>query len=179
MLCPSCGVVIRVVGVSVNSNSFDHRNFVLQIYVSIPLVYVHEILGQCDVYFLNGSHFSKFLYVALLYTWLNLEPSYMAQLCIYTGDTYRGEIMHLSIIFVKLWIFKIFHILHFLAHLAYMWKVLILHLVHHTHTLYTDTHRHMQTYRHRYVDVHVGNLRKLLPEVCGSTHSERQSQCKH
>ena len=84
------------------------------------LVYAHEILVQCDVYFLNDSHFSKFLYVALLSTWLNLEPSYLAQLCIYTGATYRGEIIHLSVIFVKLWIFKKFHILHFLAHLAYM-----------------------------------------------------------
>ena len=73
-----------------------------QIYVAIPLVYAHEILGQCDLYYLNGSHFSKFLYVALLSTWLNLEPSYLTQLCIYTGATYREEIMHLSIIFLKL-----------------------------------------------------------------------------
>ena len=28
----------------------------------MPLVYAHEILSQCDVYFLNGGHFSKFLY---------------------------------------------------------------------------------------------------------------------
>ena len=70
--------------------------------MSISLVYAHEILGQCDMYFLNGSLFSKFLYVALLSTWLNLEPSYLAQLCIYTGATYREEIMHLSIIFLKL-----------------------------------------------------------------------------
>ena len=56
--------------------------------------------------FLNGSHFSKFLYVALLSTWLNLEPLYLAQLCINTGATHRKEIMHLSIIFLKLWIFK-------------------------------------------------------------------------
>ena len=75
---------------------------VLQIYVSIPLVYAHEIVGQCDVYFLNGSHFSKILYMALLSTWLNLEPLYLAQICIYTGAIYRGEIMHLSVIFVKL-----------------------------------------------------------------------------
>ena len=27
----------------------------------MPLVYAHEILSQCDVYFLNGGHFSKFL----------------------------------------------------------------------------------------------------------------------
>ena len=38
-----------------------------------------------------ADHFSKFLYVALLSTWLNLEPSYLTQLCIYTGATYREE----------------------------------------------------------------------------------------
>ena len=60
------------------SDSFDHRNFyILQMYVSIPLVYAHEILSQCDVYFSNGSHFSKFHYMAILSTWLKLEPSYM------------------------------------------------------------------------------------------------------
>ena len=63
------------------------------------------ILSQCDIYFLNGGHFSKFLYLALLSTWLNLEPSYLAQLCTYTGATHREEIIHLSIIFLKLWIF--------------------------------------------------------------------------
>ena len=74
---------------------------------------------------------------------LNLEPSYFTQLCIYTGATYREEIMHLSIIFLKLWIFLKIHILHFLSHLTYMPKILILHLAYHTHT-YTDTHRHIQ-----------------------------------
>ena len=34
----------------------------------MPLVYAHEILSQCDVYFLNGGHFSKFPYLALLST---------------------------------------------------------------------------------------------------------------
>ena len=34
----------------------------------MPLVYAHEILSQCDAYFLNGGHFSKFLYLALLST---------------------------------------------------------------------------------------------------------------
>ena len=81
--------------------------------------------------------------MALLSTWLNLEPSYLTQLCIYTGATYREEIMHLSIIFLKLWIFLKIHILHFLSHLTYMPKILILHLAYHTHT-YTDTHRHIQ-----------------------------------
>ena len=68
----------------------------------MPLVYAHEILSQCDVYFLNGGHFSKFLYLALLSTGLNLEPSYLAQLCTYTGTTHMEKIIHLSIIFLKL-----------------------------------------------------------------------------
>ena len=76
--------------------------------------------------FLDGSHFRKFLYVALLSTWLNIEPSYLAQLCINTGATHREEIMYLLIIYLKLWIFKEIHILHFLAYLAYMPKILSL-----------------------------------------------------
>ena len=40
----------------------------LKIYAAMPLVYAHEILSQCDIYFLNGGHFSKFLYLALLST---------------------------------------------------------------------------------------------------------------
>ena len=42
------------------------------------------------------------LNVALLSVWLNLEALYLAQLCIYTGATYRAKIMHLQIIFLKL-----------------------------------------------------------------------------
>ena len=70
----------------------------------------HAALG---LFHLNGGHFSKFLYLALLSTWLNLEPSYLAQLCTYTGATHREENIHLSIIFLKLWILKKIHILHF------------------------------------------------------------------
>ena len=47
------------------------------------------------MYFLNSSHFSLFLYVAYLTTWLNLEPLCLAQLYIYTGATYTQEIMYL------------------------------------------------------------------------------------
>ena len=51
------------------SDSFDHRSFISYKYMqAMPLVYAHEILSQCDVYFLNGGHFSKFLYLALLST---------------------------------------------------------------------------------------------------------------
>ena len=74
----------------------------LAIYAVISPICAHEILGQCDIYFLNDSHFRKFLYVALLSTWLNLEPSYLAQLCTYTWATCKGEIMPLLIIFLKL-----------------------------------------------------------------------------
>ena len=90
------------------------------------LVYAHEILSQYDMDLLNGSHLSKFLYVAPLSIWLNLEPSYLAQLCTYTGATHGEEIMQLSIIFLKLRIFRKIHILHFLAHLTFMPKILSL-----------------------------------------------------
>ena len=58
------------------SDISDHRNFISCQYM--PLVYGHEIFDQCDIYFLNGSHFSKFIYVALLSIWLCLKPSYYA-----------------------------------------------------------------------------------------------------
>ena len=52
------------------SGRFDHRSFISYTYMhaAMPLVYAHEILSQCDIYFLNGGHFSKFLYLALLST---------------------------------------------------------------------------------------------------------------
>ena len=60
---------------------------------------------------------TKFLNVALLSTWLSLEPLYLSQLCIYTWATHRERIIYLQIIFLKLWIFKKNYILHFLAHI--------------------------------------------------------------
>ena len=72
------------------SDNFDHRKLhILPIYASILIVYAHEILYQCNVYFLNGSHVNKFLYLALLSTWLSLESSYLPQLSTYTGATHR------------------------------------------------------------------------------------------
>ena len=56
---------------------------------------------------------AEFLFVALLTTWLSLEPSYLAQLCTCTGATDTEEIMQLWTIFLKLLILKQFHILHF------------------------------------------------------------------
>ena len=82
----------------------------------------HEILSQYDIYFWNGSHFTKILNVALLSVRLNLEALYLAQLCIHTGATYRTNIMHLQIIFLKLWIFKKFTFCTFW--LTYMPKIL-------------------------------------------------------
>ena len=55
------------------------------------LIYAHEILSQYNIYFLNGGHFSKFLYLALLSIWLNLEPSFSEKLCTYTGATHREK----------------------------------------------------------------------------------------
>ena len=51
----------------------------------MPLVYAHELVSEYNLYFLNGSHFSSILHVALLTAWFNLEPSYLAQLCTCTG----------------------------------------------------------------------------------------------
>ena len=57
----------------------------------MPLVYAHELVSKYNMYFLNDSHFSLFLYVALLTTWLNLEPSYLVQSCTYTGATHTHK----------------------------------------------------------------------------------------
>ena len=65
------------------SDNFDHRNF---------------ISCKYDIYIFKWQ---QFLYLALLSTWLSLEPSYLVQLYIYTGATHREKNMHLSIIFLK------------------------------------------------------------------------------
>ena len=77
---------------SVQPSQWEHwsqKHYILQIYAHISLVYPHEILGQCDVYFWNGSYFSKFLNVVLLSRWLSLEPyiwlSYVPILGLPTG----------------------------------------------------------------------------------------------
>ena len=59
MLCPSSVIVVISIGISVQALPVTG-------FAAMPLVYAHEIL--CDVYFLNGGHFSKFLYLALLST---------------------------------------------------------------------------------------------------------------
>ena len=123
------------------SDSFDYRNFISCRYMHIfPLIYAHEILSQCDMYFLNGSHFSKFLYVALLSTWLNLEPTYLAQLSIDTGATHREEIIHLPIIFLKLQILKKNHILHLFGLFGIYAKDT--KLINCTHTTHTEKYRY-------------------------------------
>ena len=62
------------------SQRFDHRNF-------ISCTYAHEILSPCDLYFLNGSHFSLFLQLPFLPISLTIEPSYFTQIICYP-DTY-------------------------------------------------------------------------------------------
>ena len=125
----SCGggvVIIGSIGICVQPSQWQlwlYKLHILQIYAAIALVYAPEIFCQCDVYFLNGSHFSRFIYVVPLSTWFNLKPLYLAQLCICTGASHKEEIKHLLIIFLKLWIWKKSHILHFLAHLAFMPKI--------------------------------------------------------
>ena len=92
--------------------------------------------------------------MALLSTWVSLESSYLAQVCTYTGATYRGEIVHLLIIFLKLRIFKIFHILHFIPHLANMPNINI----YKCHTI----HRNTYIYRHMYTQIQIAYLHFAL-----------------
>ena len=94
------------------------------------------------MYFLNGSHFSKFLYGS---------PVYMVKLRAFLFDTvmhlYWGYLQGRNYASInnilKVMNFLKIHILHFLSHLTYMPKILILHLAYHTHTC-TDTQRHIQ-----------------------------------
>ena len=97
--------------------------------------------SQYDIYFLNSSHFIKFLYVAFLSTWLSLEPSYLAQWCIYTGATLREEIMLLSIVFLKLWFF--FKISHFQLFGIFAKDTNFINGTPHTHKYTYTQHRHM------------------------------------
>ena len=42
----------------------DHRNFIFCIFCTHAPGNAHEILGQYDLYFINGSHFSFFTTIA-------------------------------------------------------------------------------------------------------------------
>ena len=132
----------------------------------MSLVYAHEILSQCDVYFLNGGHFSKFLYLALLSTWLNLESSYLAQLCTYTGATHTEEIIYLSIILLKLWIFKKFTFYTFWLIGKHAKDTKFISGTPHTDTcIYTDTCTHRQI-----PILHLTNL------IFGTPHTHKYTQ---
>ena len=92
--------------------------------------------------------------MAFLSTSLSLEPSYLAQLCTYTGAIYRKEVIYLSIIFLKIWIFKNFQfytILHFGSFGISAKDTKFINGTHtYTHTQRnTDIHRHMHTQTHR------------------------------
>ena len=131
MICLSCVnviiigfivVIVIVSGVVICVQLFQWQHYlqklyILKIHVYISLIYAHEILGRYDIYFWNGSHLNKIINVALLSIWLSLEPLYLAQLCIYTGATYKEKNYASAIKFLKLWIFKKNYILHFLAHI--------------------------------------------------------------
>ena len=138
-------------------------SYLTDIFIYAPSLYTWNFKSMWCV-FLNGSHFTNFFYVALLSTWLNLEPSILVQLCINTRAIYREEIMHLSIIFLKLWFFKKNHILHFLAHLTFMPKILSLYMAHHTHTD-TCIQRHTQTYRYHFYILHLLAHLAYMPKI--------------
>ena len=120
MNCPLCvivgiiiGIIVIICGWSSCPQVWSQKLYILHTYAHMPLVYGHEFVSEYKLYILNGSHFSSFLYVALLTTWLSLEPSYSAQLWTCTGVLYSQKIMQLWTIFLKKNILKDFHILHF------------------------------------------------------------------
>ena len=84
IVCHHCSVVLSSLLLSVD-NPPSH------IYAHMPLVYAHELVSEYNLYIWNGSNFSSFLFVALLTTWLSLEPSYFAQLYICAGVTDTEE----------------------------------------------------------------------------------------
>ena len=86
--CPASCVIIVFCGQSSQLQVQSQKLHILHTYAHMPPVYAHELVREYRLYFLNGSHFSQFLFVALLTTWLNIESSYLAQLCIYTGATH-------------------------------------------------------------------------------------------
>ena len=86
MNCLSCviiGIIVIIVVIIICGQSSCpqvwSQNFIfctyMHIYAHMPLVYAHELVSKYNLYFLNGSHFSSILYVDLLTTWFNLEPS--------------------------------------------------------------------------------------------------------
>ena len=109
MNCPLCvviGVIIGVIIIVICGRSscpqvWSQKLYILHTYAHMPLVYAHEFVSEYKLYFLNGSHFSSFLYVVLLTTWLSLEPSYLAQLWTCTGALHSQRIMQLWTIFLK------------------------------------------------------------------------------
>ena len=82
--------------------------------------------------------------MALLSTLLNLEPSYLTQLCIYTGATYREEIMHLFNNILKVMNFlKNSHFALFVSFDIHAKNTNFTFGIPHTH-IYRYTHRHIQ-----------------------------------
>ena len=114
----------------------------------MPLVYAHEILSQCDMYFLNGSHFNKFFYVALLSTWLNLEHPYLTVMHRYWGYPQGRNYASIDNILKVMNFFKISHFALFGLFDIYAKDTKFINGTHTTHTekyKYTQTHEHTDT----------------------------------
>ena len=84
MNCPSFVVGVRhclwalllATGLILETSYFAHSQ--------MPLVYAHEMLGQCDIFFIMKSYFFFSLHLPLLSIWSIIEPSFLTQMCIDT-----------------------------------------------------------------------------------------------
>ena len=96
-LCTAVPVIALPIETSYLAHAWTYISSICTWNIGVNVTYIFEM----------AAILAKFLMWLSCPTWLSLEPSYLAQLCIYTGATYRIKIMHLQIIFLKLWIKKI------------------------------------------------------------------------
>ena len=80
----------------------------------MPLVYAHELVSEYNLYFLNGSHFSSILHVALLTAWFNFIFGSVMHL--YWGNTHTKNYASVDNILKIIIFLKDFHIFHLFSH---------------------------------------------------------------
>ena len=76
--------------------------------------------------------------------------------------THGEEIMYLSILFLKLWIFKTIHILPYLVHLTFMPDTKFINGTSHTH-MHTETHT--DRYRYHFYILHFLAHLACMPKI--------------
>ena len=145
MICPSC--VIGVVCVHLSHKQFwSYKLYILQIYSSIPLVYAHEILSQCDAYFLSGGYLSKyFLFGSPVYMVKLRAFIFSTVMHLYGGNLWGRNYISIDSILKSYEFLKVFTFCTFLLIGKYTKDTKFISGTPHTDTcIYTDTCIHRQ-----------------------------------